>query len=171
MKTCDLEKLDPVAPQLYRDAMSHFASAVHIVTTDGIAGMRGTTVSACCSLSDAPPTLLICLMKQHKGNRNFIDNGLFCINTLAGEHRNLSDLFGGRGGLSQEERFAKTQWRTLKTGAPVLEDALASFDCRVVGWHEHDTHYVIFGQVLDIRRNMAKDALIYLNRSYHFLPL
>ena len=36
----------------YRDAMAHFAGAVHVVTTDGPAGKRGTTVIAACSVSD-----------------------------------------------------------------------------------------------------------------------
>jgi flavin reductase (DIM6/NTAB) family NADH-FMN oxidoreductase RutF len=30
------------------------------------------------------------------------------------------------------ERFAQGEWQTLVTQAPVLEDALVSFDCEVV---------------------------------------
>jgi len=166
-----LAKVAAVAPQDYRDAMSHFAGAVHIITTDGEAGLRGTTISACCSLSDAPPTMLVCLMKQHEGNRTFIDNGRFCINTLAGHHRQLSDAFAGRGGMGQEQRFALAQWSILTTGAPVLDGALAVFDCRLTGWNEHDTHYILHGQVVDVLRTHRSQALIYLNRDYHTLPL
>jgi len=163
---------EPVSPESYRDAMSHFASAVHIVTTAGIAGRRGTTVSACCSLSDNPPTLLICVMKQHEGNRLFIENGHFCINTLAGKHRPISDVFAGRSPMvNQAERFSQGQWTMMKTGSPVLEDALASFDCQLVCWYDHATHYILCGRVIDIRRSDAKDALIYLNRQYNQLPL
>lgn len=171
INTIELEKMEPIASQSYRDAMSHFAGAVHIVTTDGLAGKRGTTISACCSLSDSPPTLLICLMKTHANNRLFIDNGRFCVNTLAGNLHELADIFAGRGGLSQNERFAKAEWHSMKTDSPALVGALASFDCRLVGWHEHDTHYVLYGAVVDIKRESADDALIYLNRAYHHLPL
>ncbi|AQS41765.1 MAG: Flavin reductase family protein [Candidatus Tokpelaia hoelldobleri] len=163
--------LPAVSPERYRDAMSHFAGAVHILTTRGGAGVRGTTVSACCSLSDNPPTLLVCLMKQHGSNRLFIENGHFCINTLGGQHQKLSDIFAGRGDLTQEKRFAKADWKELKTGSPVLQGALASFDCRLVGWHEHATHYILYGRVVDIQRNNAKEALLYLNRGYHRLAL
>jgi len=167
----DLTKTPPIEPQAYRDAMSHFAGAVHIITTDGIAGLRGTTISACCSLSDAPPTMLVCLMKQHESNRLFIENGRFCVNTLSGRHRQLSDLFAGRDGMGQEERFAQAKWHKLTTGAPVLEGALAAFDCRLTGWHEHDTHYILHGQVVDVMRTHRSEALIYLNRGYHSLSL
>ncbi|RCL02414.1 MAG: Flavin reductase family protein [Candidatus Tokpelaia sp. JSC161] len=158
-----------VSSELYRDAMSSFASAVHVVTTKGIAGLRGTTVSACCSLSDSPPTLLICLMKQHASNRFFIDNGHFCINTLSAKDQFLADIFSGRYNVSQEERFSMARWRDMKTGSPVLENALAAFDCRLVCWSDDVTHYILHGQVIDISRSEAENALIYLNRGYHSL--
>jgi len=166
-----MNEMTAVAPEYYRDAMSHFAGAVHVVTTRGIFGLRGATVSACCSLSDNPPTLLICVMKQHEGNQMFVGNGHFCVNTLAGEHHSLADVFAGRHGFSQEERFAHAHWTEMKTGSPVLENALAAFDCRLVGWHEYATHYILFGQVVSICCSSEKDALIYLNRNYHRLKL
>ena len=155
----------------YRDAMSHFAGAVHIVTTDGARNKRGVTISACCSLSDDPPTVLVCLMRQHEENRIFIENEKFCVNTLAGHHKNLSDIFAGRGGMTQQERFSHGKWQTLKTGSPVLSDALVALDCQLVGWHVHATHYVLIGEVVAVKRNPGIDALMYLDRAYRTLPL
>ncbi|CAM1652516.1 Flavin reductase like domain [Bartonella apis] len=155
----------------YRDAMSHFAGAVHIVTTDGARNKRGVTISACCSLSDNPPTVLVCLMRQHEKNRIFIENEKFCVNTLAGHHKNLSDIFAGRGGMTQQERFSHGKWQTLKTGSPVLSDALVALDCQLVGWHVHATHYVLIGEVVAVKRNPGVDALMYLDRAYRTLPL
>ena len=155
----------------YRDAMSHFAGAVHIVTTDGARNKRGVTISACCSLSDNPPTVLVCLMRQHEENRIFIENEKFCVNTLAGHHKNLSDIFAGRGGLTQPERFSHGKWQMLKTGSPVLSDALVALDCQLVGWHVHATHYVLIGEVVAVKRNPGIDALMYLDRAYRTLPL
>ncbi|WP_156851028.1 flavin reductase [Bartonella refiksaydamii] len=160
-----------VSSQEYRDAMSHFAGAVHIVTTNGIKGRRGVTVSACCSLSDAPPTLLVCLMRHNPKNQLFIENGNFCVNSLAGKHRSLADIFSRSCRDTQNEHFSIARWSTLQTGAPSLSDALASFDCRLICWHEHATHFVLIGEVVAINRNQEKNALMYLNREYHTLPL
>ncbi|MFC4626232.1 flavin reductase [Daeguia caeni] len=151
--------------------MSHYAGAVEVVTTDGKAGRRGLTITAACSVSDNPPTVLVCLQKQHKENQIFIKNGIFAINTLAGHQQDLADAFSGRTGLSQDERFALAEWQTMATGAPVLKGALASFDCRIVSVQEHSTHYVLFGEVAALQTHMDKDALIYLNRRYHRLEL
>ncbi len=155
----------------YRDAMSHYAGAVQLVTTDGAAGRRGLTLTASCSVSDNPPTVLICLQKSHAENRLFLENGVFAVNTLAGTHQQIADAFSGRIGLTQDERFELAQWERLATGAPVLGDALAAFDCRVTSIQDHATHHVLFGEVVALRTNPNASALIYLNRRYHTLEI
>jgi hypothetical protein len=50
-----------VAGKDYRDAMACLGAAVNIVTTDGNAGRAGFTASAICSVTDDPPTLLVCM--------------------------------------------------------------------------------------------------------------
>ncbi|MBB5701679.1 flavin reductase (DIM6/NTAB) family NADH-FMN oxidoreductase RutF [Ochrobactrum daejeonense] len=161
----------PVESKPYRDVMSHYAGAVQIVTTAGPAGRRGLTLTAACSVSDNPPTILICLQKIHAENRLFIENGVFAINTLAGSHEQLADAFSGRIGLTQDERFELARWDMLVTGAPVLLGGLATFDCRVVSVQDHSTHHVLFGEVVGLRSNTEEEALIYLNRRYHKLEL
>ncbi len=49
----------------YRDAMARLGAAVSIVTTDGPAGRAGFTASAVCSVTDDPPTLLVCMNRSH----------------------------------------------------------------------------------------------------------
>lgn len=157
-------KIEPLA---FRNAMSHFAEAVHILTTDGPSGRRGVTISAVCSVSDDPATMLVCLNRRHEFNHLFVENQVFALNTLSFEHQALSEAFSGKGDLSQADRFALGNWHTLQTGAPVLADALASFDCRIIATHEVATHYVIYGKVTAINAGEAGRSLIYLNRSYH----
>ncbi|EJF88787.1 flavin reductase [Bartonella tamiae] len=160
-----------VSSQDYRDAMSKFGAAVHLLTTDGKSGKRGVTISACCSLSDEPPTILACVRRQSEENQLFIDNGRFCVNTLSGHHQELSNIFAGRGKLSQKERFHKAEWTTLITSAPVLSDAPLSLDCQLVSWHVHATHFVLIGEVVALQKHASKNVLLYLERDYKTLPL
>ena len=153
----------------YRKLMKYMATAVHIVTTEGEGGLRGVTISACCSLSDKPPTILICLSRERPANYIFIKNKKFCINSLSNDFMHLADHFAGRYGGSQEERFAQADWTRLKTGAPVLLNALLAFDCQLVCFHEQATHYILIGEVVAMQYNRAKSALLYLNQSYRTL--
>lgn len=149
----------------FRDAMSRMAAAVNIVTTDGPAGRAGFAATAVCSVSDSPPTLLVCLNRGASVHRAVTENGVLCVNVLAERHQNLSRLFGGK--TPAEERFAAGEWLALSTGSPVLEDALVSFDCRIVHRADGGTHDVLMCEVDAIRRRDGGQGLVYFDRGYH----
>lgn len=69
------------------------------------------------------------------------------------------------------DRFVAPMWERSGTGSPVLVSALVSFDCRIAEVHEVGTHWVIFGEVQEMRISQGSSALLYANRSYRELPL
>jgi cob(II)yrinic acid a,c-diamide reductase len=158
-----------VEPRSYREAMSLFAGAVQIATTEGAAGRRGATVIAACSVSDDPPTVLVCLNRRSPANDLFVTNGVFAVNTLGEPHAEVAHAFSGLAGLDADGRFGFGRWTTLATGAPVLEDAIAVFDCEVVEAKDVATHRVLFGKVVGLRIGDDLKPLIYHKRAYHFL--
>lgn len=157
-----------VSRQEFRDAMARLGAAVNVVTTDGVAGRAGFTASAVCSVTDDPPTLLVCLNRASRGNALFKANGVLCVNTLAAGQNALSDAFAGRGGLDTEGRFGLARWSRLATGAPVLDDAaVVVFDCRIAEVVEKGTHSVLFAEIEAIRQGGPGGALIWYGRGYH----
>jgi len=158
-----------VSRELYREGMARFPAAVHIVTTDGPAGSTGFTASAACSVTDDPPTLLVCLNRASELHSIFLENGVFCLNTLAADQRAFSELFARHGGMPMHERFAMPVWEKGKTGAPVLRDALVCFECRIAEVKEVGTHWVLFGEVQEIRLSSGTSALVYVHRAYGML--
>jgi flavin reductase len=157
-----------VTRQEFRDAMCLLGAAVNVVTTAGPAGRGGFTASAVCSVTDDPPTLIVCQNRSSDRNAVFKSNGVICVNTLAAGHEELSALFAGRTD-DMDERFAEGSWSVLQTGAPVLADAIASFDCRIGRVVEVGTHSVFFCEVEAIRLGTTPRALIYFARTYHRL--
>ena len=157
----------PVDSAEFRDAMARLGAAVNVVTTDGMAGRGGFTASAVCSVTDDPPTLLVCLKRSSRANALCKANGVLCVNTLGAGQRALSDAFAGRGDLDMPARFGLGSWGSLATGAPVLDDAVVSFDCRIVDVVEKSTHSVIFAEIEAIRAGRDGAALIWFARDYH----
>ena len=90
------EEVLMVDPQAYRDAMSEIASPVHVIATDGPAGLAGMTVTALASISDHPPTLLVCVNRSSPSAPRFLENAVFSVNSLGAEDRLLADIFAGR---------------------------------------------------------------------------
>jgi flavin reductase len=156
-----------VEKQAFRDAMASLGAAVNIITTDGLAGRAGFTASAVCSVTDAPPTLLVCLNRSASVYQVFRENRQLCVNTLAAGHETLSTLFGGKTPMS--ERFIAADWSTLATGSPILSGALVSFDCKVSQMVSVGTHDILFCEVLALLRNAESHGLAWFDRGYHHL--
>ena len=155
--------------KLYRDAMARYAGHVQVVTTALNGERRGVAITAACSVSDNPPTVLCCLNHNNEKNQIFFESGIFALNSLAGHHQVLSHAFSGLEKLTMDERFAKGNWETLVTGAPVLADAIATYDCRIVKMMPHATHTILIGEVAAMRLGAKNPALVYMDRSYHTL--
>ncbi len=156
---------DDDARDAYRNAMAKLGAAVHIVTTAGAAGRAGFAATAVCSVSDNPPTLLVCLNKTSSAYWPVKGNGTLCVNVLSADHQDLSRLFGGK--TPVEERFAGASWEELPSGGLALEGALASFDCEITSVADGHSHDILICRVLDTRLRVGGRSLIYLNRAYH----
>jgi flavin reductase len=154
-----------IASEDYRDAMAGLGAAVSIITTDGPAGRAGFTASAVCSVTDDPPTLLVCMNRTSSAYASVAGNKLVCVNVLSAQQEPLSRLFGGKVPIA--ERFAAAVWSTLETGAPVLSDCAVAFDCQIANVTTVGTHDVLFCRVVALRRYGLTENLIYLGRAYH----
>ena len=160
------EPLHTVEPELFREAMSRLGAAVHVVTTAGPGGKTGATATAVCSVSDAPPTLLMCLSRRSQTNPIVIENGVFCVNTLGAGEAEIADIFAGRTGVMGTDRFNNGEWITLTTASPVLVSAVIAFDCRIAEVRSVASHNVFFGAVELVRLGPSGPALVYHERAY-----
>lgn len=154
----------------FRNAMSLLSSAVNVVTTDGVAGQHGFTASAVCSVTDTPPTLLVCMNTASRSYPHFVQNNVLAVNVLAEHHEELSNTFAST--LLSDERFAKANWTTLVTGSPILENALVSFDCEIDQIQTVGTHGIFMCKIVAIYQHEDDNqtnhhGLVYFNRTYH----
>lgn len=150
----------------FRDAMALVGAAANIVTSDGPAGKVGFAATAVCSVTDTPPTLLVCLNRSASVYEAVTENGCLRVNTLAPTHEALALLFGGK--TSQMERFSSGQWTGNPGTPPILDDALVSFAGNIIETTRIGSHDVLFVEVSDIRINPDHDrSLIYFGRKFH----
>lgn len=152
---------------LFREAMARMGAAVNVITTKGPEGDVGMTVSAACSVTDDPATMLVCINRSSHHHEIFKQAGVICVNVLTHEHEKLSPIFAGQGHLPMAERFAHGRWIRLVTGAPVLESAAAGLDCKVSQSVDVGTHTVFFCEVQAIHLGSSSSGLVYHGRAYH----
>jgi flavin reductase (DIM6/NTAB) family NADH-FMN oxidoreductase RutF len=122
------------------------------------------TATAVCSATAEPPTVLACINRLAGTHAAVARSRVFCVNVLRAEDWELATAFSG--GQAGESRFRSRDWTRLATGAPVLIDALVSFDCRVVKKLAHGTHTIFLGQVEQILLGQKGKPLLYSDGQY-----
>ena len=149
----------------FRDAMARVCSPVNVITTNGPAGRGGFTATAMCSVTDEPPSLLVCMNSGSSQTGLFLENRRFCVNVLAGDHRDLAGFFAGRE-ADMASRYAAAEWVDLASGNLALADAIVSFDCQLKEARLIGTHNILIGEVTEIRARRDGNALLYFDRSF-----
>ena len=152
-----------VDPASYRSAMRLHAGAVSIISSGRPGRRTGLTATAVCSLSDSPPRLIVCVNRSASAHDLIRQTGAFGVNMLGADQAELAGRFAGRRGLEGEERFTDVDaWTLMATGAPILKNAIASFDCELLDQHAYETHTIFIGGVRALRAGGDENPLIYL---------
>jgi flavin reductase (DIM6/NTAB) family NADH-FMN oxidoreductase RutF len=150
----------------YRALMRHQAGAVTVIASGADGSRAGLTATAVCSLSDNPPTILVCVQRRSGAHDLIAKAGCFSGNLLSREQEDVAERFAGRRGLKGEARFAGLDWGTLETGAPVLAGALASLDCELIDRHQFTTHSIFIGRVVAGVFRADAQPLLYFRGDY-----
>ena len=150
----------------FRNGMALLASAVNVITTDGPQGLAGFTATAVSSVTDQPPTLLVCMNRASFTHPIFAGNGVLCVNVLTEAQKDLSAIFADRQ-ATLAQRFAQVRWSRLASGSPVIDGAMVSFDCRITHTHEAGSHSIFICEVVGLQQSEHGAGLVYFNRGYH----
>jgi flavin reductase (NADH)/flavin reductase len=155
-----------IDPASFKAGMRHLAGGVCLITSVMPDGRRaGLTATAVCSVSAVPAMLLVCVNRATRSHDVMLDSGVFAVNVLDVLDQGLARRFAG--GAEGDARFDGASWTQLHSGAPVLESALASFDCRIAQAMDVGSHRIIFGAVQAVRLGPPEGRpLLYAHGSY-----
>lgn len=128
-----------------RDAFGAFMTGVTVTTAlDETGAPVGFTANSFASASLEPPLLSISISKSSRNFHHFASGKSFAINILAEHQKEISNTFA----RPVEDRFAAVSWRKEKTGAPVLSDVCAWFDCDLEQAIDAGDHAILLGRVV-----------------------
>lgn len=171
LPNAELAALPTVSPNDHRGGLRHFATGVTLISVRDGDTRAGLTATAVCSVTAEPPRLVIFVNKNVTACHLIMQSGALCVNVMAADQEQIAKAFAGMiPAVYGEQRFDYGQWDTLVTGVPVLQQALANFDCRVVKVFEESTHQAFLCEVLATRERNDGEALIYLNGAFRSLP-
>jgi flavin reductase (DIM6/NTAB) family NADH-FMN oxidoreductase RutF len=160
--------MTPTTRDAFLQGMSRAAQTVTVVTTDGVAGRAGLTLSTMVSVSadGDHPTLLICVRHSAQAAPRILANGVFCVNILRGDQMQIADVFAGRFADQFVDKFTVAEWTPMPLGTPRLTDTLVAFECTLAENLRIGTHHILVGAVQSVHLTGQGPALIYADRAY-----
>lgn len=135
-----------VDQRLYRDVVGRFATGVTVVTFQSAEVTRGMTANAVSSLSLDPTLLIVCIDKKTMVHGQLQRADAFAVNILADDQVEVSKTFARRGLTG----MADVSYRTGVTGAPIIDNVLAWFECEVYDRLDGGDHTIYLGRVIEL---------------------
>jgi flavin reductase (DIM6/NTAB) family NADH-FMN oxidoreductase RutF len=97
-----------------------------------------------------PLLLALSINREHASYPLLLAGGGFVVNVLRREQLELARSFGTHSGRDRD-KLTGVRWRPGRGGAPILEEALAYFDCRLDGSMPAGDHELVLGRVVEAR--------------------
>lgn len=154
--------LSPIDATIFRSTCSKFATGIAVATVRGSDGRpHGLTVNSFTSVSLAPPLVLVCVDYRAAALPHFRTSRYYAINVLREDQREVSAAFAQK----KEDRFESLKWSDGADAVPILDGALACFECRVSQTVEAGDHAIFIGEVVRARCHEGR-PLLYFNSGY-----
>lgn len=157
----------PIEPLQFRLVMRRFATGVTVITVRDGDSIHAMTANAFASVSLTPPLALVCVQKGTTTHAWVSRAGIFAVSILSAAQRGLAERFAHQVPMPPDP-FGDIRVRRSVTGAPILDDAIAYLDCKVVAAHDAGDHTVFVGEVVEAGFGRAVDAepLLWLDGHY-----
>ncbi|MEV4432237.1 flavin reductase family protein [Streptomyces sp. NPDC049555] len=156
---------ETISPDLFRAALSRWASGVTVVTTSDAQGRgHGFTASAFSSVSLDPALVLVCLDNRANCFEAFQQSEGFVVHLLAQGQQDLAGRFASKGA----DKFAGTDVQLSSRGLPLLPGALARLECRTERRIPGGDHLILIGEVHHAQDGEG-EPLVYYQRGFHEL--
>ena len=149
-----------------REALGSYVTGVTVVTTRHEDELHGLTANSFSSVSLDPPLVLFSLSFTADCFDAFGQTNFFAINVLRSDQEALSSRFATK----DIDKWSGVEWRPGHGDCPLLDGAIATFECRVTDRHEGGDHVIYVGEVLRFDHRPEGDPLAFFRGRYTTIP-
>lgn len=147
-----------------KQAFKKLGKSVCILSCFSDGQRHASVATAVCNVSNAPPSLLICLEKSASLAVLLLENSSFAVNVLGADQQGtLEHCMQNQGA----QRFGHGAWSTHTDQTPLLLGSQAIFCCRVAQVNSFETHYILTARIDESHCSDNSNGLIYLDGTFH----
>jgi len=131
----------------FRKIMGTFATGVTVVTTANDGFLHGVTANSVTGVSLDPLLLLVCVDKAAHAHAEMQHCSSFGISILATDQKDISNLFA-KTGEPEKGTLRGVPFRVGASGCPLIDGAMAHFECVPHAQVDAGDHTVFLGRVV-----------------------
>lgn len=161
--------MDELERRRVRDLMARFATGVSVVAARHGPLLAGMTANAIASISVDPPLMMASIARKAETHGAIIGSHAFAISVLTDDQQELAECFARPTTAAKLTGFCGAAWHEAETGSPVLEGALAFFDCRLQERHDGGDHTIFLGEIVAAGFREDAQPLLWYASGYHRL--
>lgn len=146
----------------FREVLGHYPTGVCVITAMGADGAPvGMVVGSFSSVSLDPPLVGFFPDKRSSSWPLIETAGHFCVNVLASDQVALCRQIASPG-----DKFAGVEYTVSPHGLPVLDQAMASIECRLEQVIAAGDHWLVLGLVLGLEAKRDTDPMLFFRGKY-----
>ncbi|MDP9467388.1 MAG: flavin reductase family protein [Chloroflexota bacterium] len=131
-----------------RGMMGRFATGVTVVAARHGPLLAGMTANAISSISVDPPLLMASINRRSETHVAIVGSHSFAVSVLGADQQAIAECFALPTTAGKLQRFCDAAWHEAETGSPILDGAIAYFDCRLSESHAAGTHSIFIGEIV-----------------------
>lgn len=157
-----------IDPSHYRQVLGQYPTGVVVVTAGQPEGPPAAlTIGSFTSVSLDPTLVAFYPDKTSTSWPKIREQGHFVVNILGADQESLCRSFARSG----TDKFEGVSWRPGSSGAPIIEGAVAWVECRLHSVQDVGDHYLVIGEVIDLRMESGALPLLFFRGGYgRFTP-
>lgn len=144
----------------FRGALGTFVTGVTVITTDSPEGPVAIVANSFASVSLDPPLVLWSPAKSSKRFEHFAGSRRFAIHVLASDQRDICTAI-----INSKTAISDVPTHLSHCGMPIIEGALATFECNLEATHDAGDHVIIVGRVTKAH-HQGGDPLVFHGGKY-----
>jgi flavin reductase (DIM6/NTAB) family NADH-FMN oxidoreductase RutF len=164
-----VEPLTVEQQRVLRAMMARFATGVTVVAARHGPLLAGMTANAIASISINPPLMMASIGQRSETHVAITGSHSFAVSVLAADQRHLAECFAQVTTAAKLQRFCEAPWHEGETGSPILDGAIAYFDCRLVAQHPGGDHSLFIGEIVGAGYDEGAEPLIWYGSRYRQL--
>ena len=138
--------------------LQHMTQGVYVVGVADGEKTNAFTAAWVMQVSFSPVLLAISINPEHYSYQLLKKGGVCSVNVLSQEQAQIAAHFGQSG---IKDKMSVGTWAAAKTGAPVLQESLAYFDCIVSHEVSAGDHQLVICEVQEARQLNVGIAMLY----------